>query len=127
MGRQRLAIRDSRLQTLDCRLGRQGDPERPSPFIECVEHIRFTEIDAHRPPPRTLAVIALEISIDAAERDLQRDSLHRPTRHTVEGRSHDANQMTIVLAAQVRLDLPAVLLDCRQFCSPAVPHLRVAY
>ena len=36
-----------------------------APLVEHVEHVGFAEVDPHRPAPRSLAVVALEVAIDA--------------------------------------------------------------
>ena len=82
---------------------------RSAPLIEHVAHVGITEIDAHRPPARALLVVALEVPIDALKSDFQRDAIRRPRRDKLEGRTHDANQVAVVLPAQVRFDFVAVL------------------
>ena len=52
-----------------------------------------------------LRVVALEVAIDAAARHLQRHAARRPAAHLLERRPDDANQVTVVLAAEIRLDL----------------------
>src|SRR5262245_54578671 len=89
------------------------DPHRPAPFVEYVENVRLAEVDLHRAAPRTLAIVALEATIDAGPRDFERHSLHRPAGDEIERRTGDANQVPVILAAEIRLDLPAVLRNPR--------------
>src|SRR5207247_6468326 len=96
-------FRNGRLLTVDCRL---RNPCRPSPFVEHVEHVRLAEIDLHRPPPRTLRVVALEVPIDPFERDLERHTLRRPAGDQIERRTRDANQMPVVLPAEIGFNFP---------------------
>src|SRR5205085_10441636 len=86
----------------------RDDAERAAPLVEQVEHVGVTEIDLHRPPPRALAVVTLEVPIDAGAGDLERHALLGPARHDLERRPDHANQMAVVLAAQIGLDLTAV-------------------
>ena len=54
---------------------RGGDAQRATPLVEDVDHVGFAELDAHRPPSRTFGVVALEVPIDAAHRDIQGHAL----------------------------------------------------
>ena len=56
-----------------------------------------------------LGVVALEVAIDAATRHLERHAARRPAADLLERGPDDANQVAVVLAAEIRLDLPAVL------------------
>ena len=42
-----------------------GDADGAPPFVEDIEHIGVAEVDLHRAAARTLAVVALEVAIDA--------------------------------------------------------------
>jgi hypothetical protein len=53
------------------------DADRPLPLVEDVEHVGRAELDAHGPAARSLSVIALEVPIDAAVHDLDRNALCR--------------------------------------------------
>ena len=88
--------------------GDDADADRAPPLVEGVEHVGLAELHAHRPPARSLAVVALEVPVDAGPGHLQRDALVGPAHHPLERRPDDADQVTVVLAAQVRLDLAAV-------------------
>ena len=74
----RLIAVDRRPVTVDCRLS--VTPSRPAPLVEHVEHVGLAEVDPHRPAARTLAVVALEVAIDAATRDLERHAAAPPSR-----------------------------------------------
>jgi hypothetical protein len=87
------------------------DANRAAPLIERIEHVGFTELDAHRTPARPFPVVALEVAIDASLRDAKRDTLPRPADHLLERRTNDADEVAIVLAAQVGFDFAAVGLD----------------
>src|SRR5262245_17231361 len=106
MRRQRVTG-TGRLGTYAWRL--KTDTHRPAPFVEYVENVRLAEVDLHRATPRTLAIVALEAAIDGGPRDFERHALHRPAGDEIERRTGDANQMPVILAAEIRLDLPAVL------------------
>ena len=86
---------------------RRGKPEARRHSSKTIEHIGIAEVDLHRPPARTLPVVAPEISIDALERDLERNALLRPARDEVERRAGHAHQMAVVLLTQVGLNLAA--------------------
>src|ERR1044071_6482794 len=88
---------DRRPWTVDSRL---RDTGRPAPLVEHVEHVGLAEVDANGPPPRTTAIVAFEIAVDAGARDLQRYALLRPARHEVERRTGDADQVPVVLATE---------------------------
>src|SRR6185503_5941646 len=90
--------------TVDCRLRYPG---RPPPLVEHIEHVGLTEIDPDRTPARTLTVVALEVPIDTRVRHPDWDAAFGPARHQIEGRPRDTDQMTVVLATEVGLDLPA--------------------
>src|SRR6185503_5357009 len=79
-----------------------------SPLVEHVEHVGLAELDAHGPPPRPLRVVALEVAIDPAHGELQRDAALRPAADLLERGADDANQVAVVLATEVVLDPPAV-------------------
>ena len=82
----------------------------PAPLVERVEHVVFAVLDAQRTAPCALGVVAFERTVDAVAGDLERNALLRPATHELEGRPHDANQVPVVLARQVRLDGAAVLV-----------------
>jgi len=91
----------------------------PAPLVEGVEHVFFAELDAHRTPACALGVVPIERAVDAVDGDLERNALLGPATHQLEGRAHDANQVSVVLARQVRLDGTAVLVGCHsQTTSP---------
>ena len=48
------------------------DPDRAAPFVEDVANVRITEIDPYRTASRTLAIVALEITVDALKGDYYR-------------------------------------------------------
>jgi hypothetical protein len=80
----------------------------PPPGVERIEHVTLTETDVHGTATGALAVVALEDPIDPFERDAQRDALLRPARHELECRTYNPDEMTIVLATEVCLNLAAV-------------------
>ena len=86
-----------------------GNAHGAAPLVEDVEDVRFAELDAHRPTARALGVVALEVPIDAAARDRERHAARRPAADLLERRADDANQVPVVLAAEMRLHLSAVL------------------
>ena len=104
-GQRRSCRRESRVES---RLS--GQTQCAAPFVEDVEHIGLAEVDADRPPARAFAIVALKVAIDAAERDLERNALRRPSGHEIERRPHDANQMAVIFSTEVGLDLAAVLV-----------------
>ena len=110
-------LADCRLSTATDRLTTAVTPSRPPPLVEHVEHVGFAEVDPHRPAARTLAVVALEIPIDARERDLERHALRRPARDEVERRPDDADQVPVVLLAEVGFDLAAVICNLQSAIS----------
>ena len=75
VGGQRLAI-VVRRPSVSAAVARHA--HRAPPVVEQLEDVGFAELDAHRPPPRALGVVALAVAIDAAERDRQRHALRRP-------------------------------------------------
>src|SRR5262245_27075002 len=83
---------------------------RSFPLVEHVKHVGLAELDAHRPPPRAFGVVTLEIPVDAAHRELQRNPARRPAADLFECRADDSNEMAIVFAAQIRLQLPTIVL-----------------
>ena len=100
------------------------DANRAPPFVECVEHIGFAEIDADGPPAGTFSVVALEIAIDAMPHDLGRNASRGPSRHQLEGRSDNTYQVAVILPAEVCFDVAAVLIGIvfwshRAFCGLA--------
>lgn len=93
------------------------DAERPPPCIEGIQHVGLAEFDANRTSSRFLAVVALEVAVDADLGDIERNSLPRPSDHPIEGGTRDANQVPVVLPAQVGFEVSAVRLDidhCRR-------------
>src|SRR5262249_3578911 len=67
------------------------------------------EGNVQRTPPTALAMITVEASIDAAERDSKWNAVHRPAGNEIKSRPDDANQMPVIFPAQIDLDLPAVV------------------
>ena len=91
----------------------------PAPLVEGVEHVLLAELDAQRTSACALGVVPIERAVDTVEGDLERNALLGPAPHQLEGRAHDANQVPVVLARQVRLDGTAVLVGCHsQTTSP---------
>ena len=88
---------------------RRLNAHRSSPFIEEIENVGFAEINLHRTTTRSTTVVALEISVDSAERNLDRNALLGPARHQLEGWSDDANQVAVIFFAEIGFDLPAEL------------------
>ena len=84
--------------------------DRPTPRLEHVENICFAEIDAHGTSARPSRVVPLEIAIDAAANDFERNSARRPAAYALERRSDDPDEVTIILAAEVGLDFATVLI-----------------
>jgi hypothetical protein len=66
-----------------------GHANGAPPVVEGVEHIGLAEFNAHRTAARTLAVVALEVSIDARLGDLQRHTLGGPALYLLERRAGD--------------------------------------
>ena len=92
------------------------DTNSAAPVIEGIEHVGFTEFDAHGPPARAFAVVALEVPIDAGLRDLQGHALRRPALDLLEGRPGDADQMSVVLPAEIRLEVAGVRFNIDHVC-----------
>src|SRR5512145_1733532 len=88
---------------------RDRDAQCATPFIEDIQDVGLAELDAHRAPTRPLRVVPIEIAIDAPHRDGQRHALRRPATHLFERRPDDANEVTVVLAAEIGLDLATVV------------------
>jgi hypothetical protein len=84
-------------------------PDGPAPLVERVEHIGFAEIDLQRTTTGTLAMISFETAIDSAERDSEGNALGSPAGNQIERRPDHANQVTVILPAQVGFDVPAVV------------------
>lgn len=84
-------------------------PDGPAPLVERVEHIGFAEVDLQGTPTSTLAMISLEAAIDSAERDSEGNALVSPARNQIERRPDYANQVTVILPAQVGFNVPAVV------------------
>src|SRR5688572_5005325 len=103
---------------------RATDADRTPPVVERIQHIRLAELDPHRTASRSLRLVPLAAAIDAAERNLERDPAFSPRAHLFESRPDDPDQMALVLAAEVGLDLAAVRgrvvrrlnYDARFFC-----------
>src|SRR5262245_47110180 len=93
------------------------DAGRAAPLVEYVEHVRLAEIDLHRPSPRPAAIVAFEIAIDAGAGDLQRHAALGPSGHQVEGWSDDANQVAVVLPAEIPFDLSTEISDLHCYVS----------
>ena len=89
------------------------EAHRAPPLVEDIEHVRFAEVDLHRTPSRSLSIVALEVAIDPLARNFERHALRRPAGHEIERRSGDADQMPVVLPAEVNLDGLTELRDRR--------------
>src|SRR5438046_2547077 len=96
-----------RLRTAIAR--RPGDPDGSLPLVEYFQHVCFAEVDFHRPAPRTLAIVPLEIAVNARERHLERNALPLPIGDAPEGRADHTNQVTVVFPAEIRFYLAAVV------------------
>ena len=69
------------------------------------------------------SVVALETAVDARIRDIDRHALRRPARHHLERWPDDADKMSVVLPAEIRFDLAAVVCRPRTHnsCHPCTP------
>src|SRR5690348_17858539 len=88
----------------------RGHTHGAPPFVEHVQHVGLAELHLDGPAARTFRVIALEAAIDAPAGHLDWNAARRPAADLLEHRADNANQMAVVLAAQIRLDLAAVFL-----------------
>lgn len=86
-----------------------GQTDGATPLVKGIEHVGLTEGNVQRTPPTALAMITVEASIDAAERDSKWNAVHRPAGNEIKSRPDDANQMPVIFPAQIGLDLPAVV------------------
>src|SRR5688572_5084067 len=100
------------------------DAQRAAPLVEDVHHIRFAELNPDWPSSRTFRVIPVEVPVDAAHGDIQWHAFDRPAAHLLERGSDDANQVTVVLATEVGLDVPAVILYVSHRTSPEITRAR---
>ena len=89
-----------------------GDPGSAPPFVEYVKDIGLAEIHPHRTPAGAFAIVAFEVAVDAAERDLQRHACASPARDQLEARSDDTNQVPVVLPTEIRFNLAGSSLRC---------------
>ena len=83
MARSRCAGSVSRFAGASALRGRIDElrhADRAPPVVEQLEDVGLAELDAHRPAPRSLRVVALAVAIDAAEGDRERHALRRPAR-----------------------------------------------
>src|SRR5262245_52593479 len=87
-----------------------SETNRAAPFVEYIEHVGLAEIDPHWAAARPLRIVAFEVAIDPGEHDFQRDTGFGPPAHAVEGGTDDANEMSVVLAGEIRLDVAAVFV-----------------
>ena len=55
------------------------DADGATPVVERVEHVGFAELNAHRTAARALAVVALEVAIDAGFGHFERHALRAPS------------------------------------------------
>src|SRR5215204_5314497 len=101
-----------------------GDAQCATPLVEDVHHIRFAKLNADRPASWTFGVVAIEVAIDAPHRHIQGDAFDRPAAHLLERWSHDPNQMTVVLPAEMRFHLPAVVFYGSHRTSPEITRSR---
>src|SRR5262245_38365040 len=90
------------------RFDRNRNTNRAAPPIERIEDIGLAELDANRSASRTLAIVALEVPIDSGIGNLQRHPLLCPTRHLLEGRTDDADQVPVILATEIGFDVATV-------------------
>src|SRR6185295_13428316 len=86
---------------------RPPDPNGSPPLLQDVEDVRFAEVDLHRTAARPFAVIAFEAAVDPLIRDFKRDALLCPARDDLEGRTGHADEMTVVLLAEIGFDVVA--------------------
>jgi hypothetical protein len=89
---------------------RKMDSHSAAPLVERIEHIGFTKIDSDGPPAWALGVVTVEIPIDTMSDDLGWNASRGPARHKLESRADDANQVAVILPAEVRFDVAAVLI-----------------
>ena len=89
---------------------RRDHADRSPPRVERVEDVGFTELDANGPPRLQARPCApLQRAVNSLQHDFDRNAAIFPASHLVERGSDDANQVPVVLPAQVGLDLPAVV------------------
>src|SRR5688572_2847018 len=105
---------------------RSRDAQRAAPLVEHVHDIGLAELDPDRPSPRAFRVIPLEVAIDTTPRHVQRHAFRRPPAHLLERWSDDANEVTVVPATEIRLDLPAIVFYGNHRTSPEITRARAA-
>src|SRR5262245_13168090 len=101
------------------------DAQGAAPVVEDVEDVGLAELDADRPASRPFCVVAIEVPIDTALGNSQRNTSDGPAADLLERRSDDANEMAVIFAAQVRLDLPAIVFYASHRTSPDITLARV--
>ena len=112
MGGERLprASAAKLLPGIPVRAGCRPDTDGTAPFVECIQDVRFAELDPDGTSARSFRVVALDVSIDASEDCLERNALRCPLAHLLESGPDDPNQVSVVFPAQIGFDLPAVLV-----------------
>ena len=91
--------------------GIHHDASRPPPLIEHVEHVGIAEIDLHRPPARPLAIVPLEVPVDAFVGDFDGHAPRGPTTDEVKRGTDDPNHVAIVLLTEVGLQFATVVCN----------------
>ncbi len=115
--RSRCAGNDGSAPTADCRLlstvarrlvDARATTRRPTPFVEHVQDVGFAEVDAHgrRRGPCGSSVRSSDRS--RANATLSGTPSRRPAGHQIERRPDHADQVPVVLPAEIGLDLAAV-------------------
>src|SRR6188508_2134080 len=99
-------------------LPRHHHADSPAPFGENVHHVRVAELHPNGTATRAFGVVALKVAIDAAIGGLEWHTLFRPRAHPFESRTDDANEMTIVLATEIRLDGATIVVVYSHRTSP---------
>lgn len=108
--RRQRGIARRRVGSAPFKVGRQRNADCSTPRIERVKDIGLAEVNPHRMSARPSRVVPLEAAVDAVENKFNGDAARRPAGHKLEGRSHDSNEVAIVLATQVGFDVAAVLI-----------------
>jgi hypothetical protein len=65
-------------------------------------------LNPKRSPFPSGGLIALQLPVDSLNHDLERHSGLGPATHALERRTHDADEMAIVPAAEIRLNLATI-------------------
>lgn len=123
---RRARFRPLHLFIRTCRLARlakrspAGRPnsDGPAPLVVGVEHVRLTELHPQRPPRRPFRRPPIDGPVDAEAGHLERDPLPGPPGDHQKGRADDADQVSGVPPAQVRLDLAAIRVGVHYLAAP---------